>query len=103
MVVLEAFAHGVPVVATDAPGPANIITHGRDGWLVQKNNPQALASGLHQVAINTELAAGLAEEGWKTVQSYGFQSVADKWDDTINQICHCEEAKGRRGNPVNRK
>jgi D-inositol-3-phosphate glycosyltransferase len=46
MVVLEAMASGVPVVATRCGGPEEIITDGSDGFLVPLDNAQALASRL---------------------------------------------------------
>ncbi|MFZ4124745.1 MAG: glycosyltransferase [Rickettsiales bacterium] len=33
LIIIEAFAYGVPVVATRTSGPKTIIHHGQDGWL----------------------------------------------------------------------
>ena len=46
MVVVEAMALGRPVIATDAGGPREIISDGRDGILVPPRNPQALADAI---------------------------------------------------------
>jgi glycosyltransferase involved in cell wall biosynthesis len=46
MVVLEAFARGVPVVATDLGGTPELVRHGADGFLVPPDDPGALASAL---------------------------------------------------------
>lgn len=83
LVVLEAMAHGVPVVATDTPGPSSIITPLKDGMLVPQGNNAALAGTLQQVLANPELARTLSAGGWERVQSYGFDAVAAQWDGLV--------------------
>jgi len=46
MIVLEAFARGVPVVASDLGGTPELVRHGTDGFLVPPDDPGALASAL---------------------------------------------------------
>ena len=49
MIVLEAFARGVPVVATDVGGTPELVRHGTDGLLVPPNDAAALARALHEL------------------------------------------------------
>jgi glycosyltransferase involved in cell wall biosynthesis len=49
MVVLEAMAAGLPVVATNVEGIPAAIRHGVDGLLVEPNNPTALAAALSEM------------------------------------------------------
>ncbi|HBH26838.1 MAG TPA: hypothetical protein DDX54_05500 [Rhodospirillaceae bacterium] len=44
IVVLEAMAHGRPVVATDTPGPASQVEHGVSGWLARPGDAADLAA-----------------------------------------------------------
>jgi glycogen(starch) synthase len=46
LVVLEAMAAGVPVVAVDAAGPREILEPGRTGMLVPSNAPAELAGAI---------------------------------------------------------
>ena len=46
MVVLEAFARRVPVVATDLGGTPELVRHGTDGFLVPPGDPGTLATAL---------------------------------------------------------
>ena len=46
MVVLEAFARGVPVVATDLGGTPELVRHGVDGFLVAPDDAAELAAAL---------------------------------------------------------
>ena len=45
-VIMEAMAHGVPVVATDVSGLGEVVLNKRTGVLVPQKDPQALAQGI---------------------------------------------------------
>ena len=53
MVVLEAMAAGVPVVATRVEGIPEAIRHGRDGLIVAPKDAAGLAEALSQVLDGT--------------------------------------------------
>ena len=44
--MLEAFARGVPVVATDLGGTPELVRHGTDGFLVAPDDAPGLATAL---------------------------------------------------------
>jgi glycosyltransferase involved in cell wall biosynthesis len=50
MIVLEAFARGVPVVVTDIGGTPELVRHGVDGLLVPPDDADALAAALRTMA-----------------------------------------------------
>ncbi len=54
-VVLEGMAAGLPVVAADAGGPAEIIDDGVDGLLYPPGDEAALAERLRRLADDREL------------------------------------------------
>ena len=62
-VVIEAWAHGKPVIAAAAAGPASLIENGRNGLLVPVDDVAALAAAISRVLASSDLASGLASSG----------------------------------------
>lgn len=60
LVAIEAFARGRPVVASAAGGLADIVTHGRDGWLFPPRDAAALHAILAGLTREQAAAAGRA-------------------------------------------
>ena len=63
LVVLEAMAVGVPVVAVDAAGPHEILEGGQCGVLTPTGQPADLASGIERLLSDPDLRAEFSERG----------------------------------------
>jgi glycosyltransferase involved in cell wall biosynthesis len=80
MVIVEAMACGLPVVAFDCPcGPKDIITDGVNGLLVEKNNVEKLAMGIMSVAKTPELANRLKHKAQERSHDYDLDVIASQW------------------------
>ena len=62
MVVLEAMANGVPVVATDVEGVAEAVRDRFDGRIVQPGRPKALTEALSELMAHPEQWSAMSHE-----------------------------------------
>lgn len=63
MVILEAFAAGKPVVASDIGGIPELVSDGEDGFLFRPGNPLDLARCLSKLTEDPALAERMGREG----------------------------------------
>jgi D-inositol-3-phosphate glycosyltransferase len=85
IVILEAMACGVPVVATRCGGPEGIITDGTDGFLVPRDDAVALAARLQALLDSPILNEALGRRARATVEARFAEEVAGEaflevWD-----------------------
>jgi glycosyltransferase involved in cell wall biosynthesis len=78
LVLIEAGAAGLPVVATNIGGIDELITDNANGLLVEPDNPRALADAMAKVLENDELAGGLAARLRAQAVRYTWRGAADE-------------------------
>jgi glycosyltransferase involved in cell wall biosynthesis len=81
LVLVEAMACGVPVVATDAigGGPRSILENGRYGLLVPSGNSEALADAILKVMNSVDLHDRLVAAGRQRCEAFRPEWVAQQW------------------------
>jgi len=75
-VVVEGMAASLAVVASDAGGPAEIITHDVDGLLYPPGDVRALATLLRRLADDPLLRQRLGNQAARTAEGYSIANVA---------------------------
>lgn len=81
MILLEALAAGVPVVASRVGGIPEVIEHGRNGSLVEPLQPRALAGEIARVLRDPELRARYGREGRRTFEErYSAQAMGRRYE-----------------------
>lgn len=87
IVIIEAMASGKPVIASDIPGPKDIITHGKDGFLFDTGNVSELNRYLEILLDDERLRKSIGTSARKKVEeNYTFEKVADKYIDIFNRL-----------------
>lgn len=93
MVLLEAQACGLPVVAFNCPtGPAEIITNftdgcnNADGFLIHPFDLDEMNSKLHELCTNPELRKSLGHNGHENVKRFAPEAIYQKWDQLFDQL-----------------
>lgn len=82
MVVLEAAACGVPVVATDVPGTHEVVVDGVTGLLAAEGSATALAKAMtRMMEMPGEERRDLGERARQFVQErYSLDAALDRWE-----------------------
>lgn len=79
LVLIEAMAAGVPVVATNVPGIRDVVRHDETGLLVDPNDATGLAFAVMRVIEDARLRRRLMDEGLREVRE------RFSWDRVIEQ------------------
>jgi glycosyltransferase involved in cell wall biosynthesis len=82
MVLLEAAAAGLPIVATAVGGNGEVVRDGESGFLVPEKDSEALGRGmLRLMALPEAERRAMGAAGREHVRlNYGLQRVAERWE-----------------------
>jgi heptosyltransferase-1 len=69
-VIAEAFACGVPVIATEVGGFKDIVINGEDGILIEPRNSQAIADSILKILNDNTLVDGMTRKARDKVEKY---------------------------------
>jgi phosphatidyl-myo-inositol alpha-mannosyltransferase len=76
MVLTEAFAAGVPVLASDIPGYRDVVRDGLDGQLLPAGDPLALAEALRGLALDPARRVRMAAAARERAERFAWPHVA---------------------------
>jgi glycosyltransferase involved in cell wall biosynthesis len=77
--VIEAFACGLPVVATRIGGVPAILTDGVHGLLADDNDDRAMADHVMWLLDHPDYARRLAAAAYETCAGYEWRTVRERW------------------------
>lgn len=86
LVVNEAMAAGVPVIATEAVGAAagGLVRDGRNGLVVPERRPEALAAAIGRLASDASLARSLGAQARVDVSAFDFPRMAQAFVEAVD-------------------
>lgn len=94
IVLLEAMAAGIPIVASDIPGFRRVVKSGKDGLLVAPGSPEEIADAVTRIASDPSMAARMTAAGREKALEYDWSSVTEKLEESFMRLL------GTRENPV---
>ena len=76
IVLVEAMAAGLPLVASDIPGYREVVRDGVEGLLVPPRDPPALAAALLRLLGDPDASRAMAQAGRERARRYSWDAVA---------------------------
>jgi len=87
LVLLEAMACKIPVIATDIVGVASEVIQNNCGIIVKPRDSQALVEAIIRLLKNPKLAKKMGENGRKLVESkYSWESISKQIDNIYQGV-----------------
>ena len=85
---VEAMACGIPVIASDASGFTEVVTHGEQGLLVPKNDVEALKDAMYQMySFSAERRREMGRQGVARVEErYNVATNMDTYEQALKEV-----------------
>lgn len=85
MVLLEAQSYGLPIVSFDCPcGPKDIITNGKDGYIINFGNIEEMVNKILKLMENYDLRKNFSKNAIKNVDKYSKDKIIKKWENLLD-------------------
>lgn len=86
-VVIQSWAHGVPVIAARSAGPGALIRNGEDGFLIEIDDAEALAAKTKMLLADKALSATFVANGAKRVETqFSEAAIVQQWRALFNTM-----------------
>jgi len=97
LTVFEALAMGKPIVATDADGLLDVLTHERDAIIVPKRDARALANGIIRTIDEPDTRSRIGAAAFVTGKQYDIAAFVRKMERLYDILHRVSRATHRKG------
>jgi glycosyltransferase involved in cell wall biosynthesis len=81
--ILEAMASGVPLVTTRVGQAMDLVTHGKNGWMVEPEDIDGLANWTEWVLTHPSATVQITESGRLTAEQNSYVNLTHKWNELM--------------------
>jgi glycosyltransferase involved in cell wall biosynthesis len=78
LTALRAMAYGLPVVASNVGGLPEVVEHGKSGWLVPSESPEALADAIASAAANNARLCEFGRNARARAEQFSIEKTVER-------------------------
>ncbi len=93
LVLIEAMASGLPIIATNVPGNEDAIINGKNGFFVPPKSPKALALKILEVLNNDKNRINLGKNSSEMSRQYDWIKITNKYLVQYKKLINLNERK----------
>lgn len=86
LLAIESLAQGVPVLANEVGGLADIVIPGKNGQFIDLGNPGSIVKLLNQIAKDKKYINEIAPEPRYLLERYDIDQIADAYRNALKQL-----------------
>ncbi|MBU2633761.1 MAG: glycosyltransferase family 4 protein [Nanoarchaeota archaeon] len=83
VVIMEAIASGLPVVATNVGGTRDIVVNNKNGFLINQRNSKEIVNSVYKMLNDPELTKRFSNNSLKMSKKYGWEVIAKEYSKII--------------------
>jgi glycosyltransferase involved in cell wall biosynthesis len=87
MSILEAIAHGKPVITTPVGALKDIISHRENGLLLQPGDKELLAHHIIELLSNKKLRNRIAQNNWSKRHDFSVEKIESEYIKLFKSLC----------------
>jgi glycosyltransferase involved in cell wall biosynthesis len=87
--VLEAMAHGRPVIVSEGAGAADVVDDDVNGFVVPRRNPDAIADRIMQLKNSPDLALEMGLQAREKAMQYTWDKIIPQYQAIWKGLLAC--------------
>jgi starch synthase len=94
LVLLEAMACGLPVIATDATAAPDLIVDGVEGFVIRAGDEGALQNRMQMFLLTPSRVLPMGRAARKTAERFTWAAYGDRWATLVHELAQSRRTAG---------
>lgn len=89
LVLLEALATGLPIIASTNTAAPDIIENGQEGFIIDPNHENELQEKMQYFIDNPEIIPEMSKKARIKAEQFTWEAYGNRWEEIIKQVTTC--------------